>query len=77
MARAAVHPRYTFEVWVRPAGSIKTNAGQMTTFDIRINPQPTVRQGADRMLAMQAQAPALPAPGASGQGDAADDDIPF
>jgi hypothetical protein len=76
-ARAASHPGAVFEVWLKPTGQVKTQAGSMIQFDIHVNPAPLKRAPTDRMLAMSAQAPALAAPGASGQGDAADDDIPF
>lgn len=77
LARAAVHPGAIFEVWIKPTGSVKTNAGQMVTYDMNVNPQPKRREATDRMLAMQAAAPALPPAGASGQGADASDDIPF
>lgn len=73
LSRAAVHPRFLYEVALKPTGQRKTRAGSMTTWDINVNPQPVVRGGADRMLAMQAQSPQLAPAG----GDAEEVEIPF
>ena len=77
LARAAVHPDVVFEVWIKPTNTVKTAAGSMIVYDMQVNPQAQKRSPADRMLAMQAQAPALPPAGGSGQGRDSADDIPF
>jgi hypothetical protein len=73
LGKAANHPSAMFEVWIKPKGQTKTKVGSMTLFEIAVNPQAMRRGGHERMLAMQAQAPALPAHATP----IAEDDIPF
>lgn len=73
-AKAAMHPTLMFEVSLTPTGQRKSSQGQMTTWEILVNPQGVRRSGADRLLAMQSAAPSLPAQAGGGEDEP---EIPF